>query len=139
MQRRDSFDGDPWNRRDWNRRDWDNRDRDDRGGTRERAAAAGIGELLQRAGLWAAGCLALASLALAALVAPLLRELLLLSAVVESMTALLRGETLTLQQVNRQDVAMLLLALGLLAGLFVDHAALQALVESGGQGAAAAG
>ena len=125
MQRDDSY-----NRNHWNRRDWD-----DRRGTPETAEVwAELGGLLRRTGIWVAGCLALASLMPPVLVAPLLRELLLLSAVVESMTGLLRGESLTLQQFNRQDVALLLLAFGLCAGLFVDHAALQALVQTAAGG-----
>jgi hypothetical protein len=91
---------------------------------------------LQQAGLWAAGCLLIASTVPAVLVAPLLRELLLISSFVVSMSGLLRGETLTLQAFNRQDVALLLVALGLVAALFIDPAAIQAYIDANGLGAA---
>lgn len=94
------------------------------------------GPLLQ-AGLWASGCLLLASTVPAVLVAPLLHELLLISGFVVSMFGLLRGETLRLTEFNRQDVALLLVALGMIAAVFVDPAAVQAYIDANDLGAAA--
>lgn len=121
MQRHEGFDKNHWNRSGWNDRP------SVRGGESPLAALGGV---LKRTGLWAAACLATASLAPSVLVAPLLREMLLLSAVFHSLAASLRGETLNLHQFNSQDVAMLLLALGLVAGLFVDLAALEAYLQA---------
>jgi len=92
---------------------------------------------LQQAGLWAAGCLLIASSVPAVLVAPLLHELLLISGFLVSMVGLLRGESLTLQAFNRQDAALLLVALGMIAALFIDPAAVQAYIEANDLGAAA--
>ncbi|GAB4224013.1 MAG: hypothetical protein Tsb0032_27710 [Kiloniellaceae bacterium] len=80
-------------------------------------------------GLWASSCLALASLVPPMLVAPVLRELLLFAAAAVSVTGLLRGEALSLRQFNRQDVALVLLFLALIAGFFIDHAALAAMTQ----------
>jgi hypothetical protein len=94
------------------------------------------GPLLQ-AGLWSSGCLLLASTVPAVLVAPLLHQLLLISGFLVSMVGLLRGESLTLQAFNRQDAALLLLALGTIAALFIDPAAVQAYIDANNLGAAA--
>ena len=122
MQHRGRFDDDRWHRRNW---------RDGHGDEGAAKLFAELREVLTHAGLWAAGCLALASLMPPVLVAPLLRELLLLVAVGVSLTALARGETLNLRRFNGQDAALLLVALALVAGLFVDPAALQSFVEAG--------
>jgi hypothetical protein len=92
---------------------------------------------LQQAGLWAAGCLLIASSVPAVLVAPLLHELLLISGFLVSMVGLLRGESITLQAFNRQDAALLLVALGMIAALFIDPAAVQAYIAAHDLGAAA--
>ncbi|WP_193370003.1 hypothetical protein [Pelagibius marinus] len=127
MQHRGWFDDGHWRRGHGRRRDG------------ERGASdliARLRDVLLETGLWAAGSLAAASLMPPVLVAPLLRELLLFSAAFVSLSALFRGEALTLRRVNRQDVAMLLLALALIAGLFVEPEAVRAFVESGAAGQA---
>lgn len=135
------------NRKDeFRHRDWDNAplsERDDEpwhGQRRPEGEPSMLeslrGPLLQ-AGIWASGCLLIASTVPAVLVAPLLRELLLICGFVVSMIGLLRGETLTLQAFNRQDAALLLVALGMIAALFVDHTAVQAYIEANNLGAAA--
>jgi hypothetical protein len=63
--------------------------------------------------------------------------LLLISGFLVSMVGLLRGESLTLQAFNRQDAALLLGALGMLAALFIDPAAVQAYIDANNLGAAA--
>jgi hypothetical protein len=120
MQPRGRFDDDRWHRRNRQQGHGDN-------GSAE--IFAELRELLTQAGLWAAGCLAVASMMPPVLVAPVLRELLLLSAVLVSLTCLPRGEKLSLRHFNRQDVALALVALALIAGLFVDHAALETLAQ----------
>lgn len=125
--------------------DWDNAPlsgREDDEKRRERREPPQPGSpdpagLLLQVGLWAAGCLLLASTVPAVLVAPLLRELLLISGFLMSMIGFLRGETLTLQGFNRQDAALLLVALGMIAALFIDHAAVQAYIDAHNLGAAA--
>ena len=125
--------------------DWDNAplsDRDDESSRGKRGGPSGpettpLAGLLLQAGIWAAGCLLIASTVPAVLVAPLLRELLLICGFLVSMIGLLRGETLRLTAFNRQDVALLLVALGMIAALFVDPAAVQAYIEANDLGAAA--
>lgn len=94
-------------------------------------------QVFRQAGIWAACCLVIASTAPAVLVAPLLRELLIMAAFVLSMLGLLRGESLTLKAFNRQDVALLLIAGAMLAALFIDHAAVAAYIETLDTGSAA--
>ena len=128
-------------------RDWDNAPlsgRDDgpwRGERRPPGDPAPLIETLRgpllQAGLWSSGCLLIASTVPAVLVAPLLHQLLLISGFLVSMVGLLRGESLTLQAFNRQDAALLLGALGMLAALFIDPAAVQAYIDANNLGAAA--
>jgi hypothetical protein len=130
-------------------RDWDNAPlsgRDDepwRGQRRPPGDPAPLIETLRgpllQAGLWSSGCLLIASTVPAVLVAPLLHQLLLISGFLVSMVSLLRGESLTLQAFNRQDAALLLLALGTIAALFIDPAAVQAYIDANNLGAAAGG
>ena len=118
--------------------DWDNAplnegQGDDCGRDRQTPPEPGsipLAGLLLQAGLWASGCLVIASTAPVVLVAPLLRELLVMTAFAVSMIGLLRGERLTLRAINRQDVALLLIALAMIAALFIDHAAVQAYVDT---------
>jgi hypothetical protein len=127
-------------------RDWDNAPlsgRDDepwRGQRRPPGDPAPLIETLRgpllQAGLWSSGCLLIASTVPAVLVAPLLHQLLLISGFLVSMVSLLRGESLTLQAFNRQDAALLLLALGTIAALFIDPAAVQAYIDANNLGAA---
>lgn len=122
MQHRRWFDDDWWNRREGDRRE---------------GAAETLDELRDmavQAALLVSACLALASLVPPVLVAPLLRELLLFSAAFVSLAALLRGEALTMRHFNRQDVALLLLALAMTAGFFIDPAAVEAMTQSAGSG-----
>ena len=116
MQRNDRFGDDDWRRPGW-------RDGPDRRGDAD--PIEHLADLAVQAGLWASGCLAVASLAPAVLVAPLLRELLLMSAFLACVVGLLHGERLTLERFNRQDVALALAALALIADLFVDPATVQ--------------
>jgi len=96
-----------------------------------------LSALLLHAGIWAAGCLLIASAVPPVLTAPLLRELLVMSAFAVSMIGLLRGETLTLKAFNRQDAAVMLLGLGMVAAFFIDHAAVRAYIEANDLGGAA--
>lgn len=94
-------------------------------------------DLALQVGLWAAGCLAIASLTPAPLVPLVLRELLLVAAAALSLVGLWHEERLGLERFNRQDVALALLALALIAGFFADPAAVDAFAQS--QGAVAPG
>lgn len=117
---------------DWRRSRWGDR-------PEGRARPTAVDELVDLAlhgGLWVACCLAIASFAPAVLVPALLRELLLMAGFAVSVAGLWRGESLTLGRFNRQDVALALLALGVITGLFIDHAAVEAFVQA--QGAATA-
>lgn len=139
MQRNDRFRDDDWRRPGW-------RDGPDR--RCDADPVEHLADLAAQAGLWASGCLAVASLAPAVLVAPLLRELLLMSGLLVCLVGLLHGERLTLERFNRQDVALALVALALIAGLFVDPATVQEFIQqaqaaaqedTGSAGAAATG
>lgn len=121
MQQNGSFRDDDWRRPGW-------RDGPDRRGDAD--PIEHLTDLALQAGLWASGCLAVASLAPAVLVAPLLRELLLMSASLVCLVGLLHGERLTLDRFNRQDVALALVALALIAGLFIDPAAVEAFARA---------
>lgn len=124
--------------------DWDNAplsDREEESRQQPRGPqepeTAPLSALLLHAGIWAAGCLLIASTVPPVLMAPLLRELLMMSAFAVSMIGLLRGDRLTLQVFNRQDVALLLLGLAMITAFFIDHAAVQAYIEANDLGAAA--
>lgn len=114
----------------WSRRRWRDRRRERRNSGGERGGVVEtLSDLALQAGLWAAGCLAIASTVPTVLMAPVLRELLLIAAISVSAFGLLRGEPLTLAQFNRHDVALLLVALAMVSGLFVDHMAIEAYFE----------
>ncbi len=136
MNRKDEF-----RHQDWDNAPLSDREHDSRQEPRgpQEPESAPLSALLLHAGMWAAGCLLIASTVPSVLIAPLLRELLVMSAFAVSMIGLLRGERLTLQAFNRQDVALLLLGLGMVAALFIDPAAVQAYIDAHNPGASAAG
>ena len=105
--------------------------------SRRPAAVEELVDLALHGGLWFAGCLAITSCAPGVLAPLLLRELLYLAACAVAVVGLWRGENLTLEGFNHQDVALALLGLGMTAGLFVDPDAVEALAW--GQAAVAAG
>lgn len=134
MNRKDEFRHQDWDNAPLSDREDDSR-QDSRGPQGPEPAA--LSALLLHAGIWAAGCLLIASTVPGVLMAPLLRELLVMSAFAVSMIGLLRGDTLTLKAFNRQDVALLLLGLGMIVAFFIDHAAVQAYIEANDLDAAA--
>jgi hypothetical protein len=100
--------------------DWRHRDRRGAG----RRAIGDLWDFALRCGLWASGCLALAAQLPPVLAAPVLRELLLLCAVSHGLLGLFRGERASLESFNRQDLALVLVGLAMVAGFFVDAEAL---------------
>ncbi len=85
-----------------------------------------------RLGIMAAVALFMASAMPPALVAPALSSLLCLFAVASGMVAGLTSERLFADHLTRWDQGAFLLALSILAGLFVDPEALRVAVEQAG-------
>lgn len=104
-------------------------DQRQRRGAGEAPQGPAVVDLLLQAGLWLAACLAAASTAPLPLLAPLLHDLLTLSALAASTLGLLHGERITLERFNRQDVALALLAAAQVAGLLTDPAAIEAYLQ----------
>lgn len=96
-----------------------------------------IGELwdfVLRCGLWASVCLALAAQLPPVLAVLVLRELLLLCAVCQSLLSLFRGERPSLESFNSHDLALALVGLAMVSGFFVGAEALSSLyvMQTGG-------
>ena len=98
---------------------------------RRRAGRRAIDELWDfalRCGLWASACLALAAQLPPVLAVAVLRELLLICAVSQSLFGLFRGERPSLETFNGHDLALVLVGLAMVAGFFVDADALSSLI-----------
>lgn len=91
-----------------------------------RGAASGTVAILRRAGMTFAICLLVASLMPQALAAAALKAILLWAAIATGAVAALRREPLDPPRLTRWDEALVLILLGLLAGLFGEPGMLRA-------------
>lgn len=67
------------------------------------------------------------------LVAPMVRDLLMLGALSTALVALLRGDPVGASEVTGWDQAAMLMLLGLIAGVFVEHEAVAGLLGAGAE------